>query len=75
MIKAAEEALRKAMEGQGQDARGRLARVSERIFPRGGEPPSFVCPRCGARSFNPNDMANRYCGRCHVFVEEADDAP
>jgi transcription elongation factor Elf1 len=31
-------------------------------------PASFVCPRCGAESFNANDVANRYCGRCHVFV-------
>lgn len=32
---------------------------------------SFTCPRCGAVSYNPNDAANRYCGRCHVFVEDA----
>lgn len=32
------------------------------------ELPSFTCPRCGAVSFNPNDMANRYCGRCHDFT-------
>jgi ribosomal protein S27AE len=34
------------------------------------EPPSYVCPRCGARSFNPNDIRERYCGRCHVFQED-----
>lgn len=33
--------------------------------------PSFTCPRCGAVSYNPNDIANRYCGRCHVFVDDA----
>ena len=31
---------------------------------------SFVCPHCGARSFNPNDSRERYCGRCHVFVDD-----
>jgi ribosomal protein S27AE len=33
-------------------------------------PPSFICPRCGAESFNLNDIAQRYCGRCHVFVDD-----
>lgn len=28
----------------------------------------FTCPRCFARSWNPNDIAERYCGRCHSFV-------
>ena len=36
-------------------------------------PPSFVCPHCGAESFNPNDIAQRYCGRCHAFI--VDDWP
>jgi hypothetical protein len=31
---------------------------------------SFVCPRCGAESFNTHDIAYRYCGRCHVFVDD-----
>jgi ribosomal protein S27AE len=31
---------------------------------------SFVCPRCGAESFNPNDIRGRYCGRCHAFVDD-----
>jgi hypothetical protein len=35
------------------------------------EPPSFTCPRCGAVSYNPNDIRERYCGRCHVFVDDA----
>jgi hypothetical protein len=29
--------------------------------------PRFVCPQCRAVSFNPNDIANRYCARCHQF--------
>lgn len=33
-------------------------------------PTSFVCPRCGAESFNLNDIVERYCGRCHQFVDD-----
>lgn len=29
--------------------------------------PHFICPRCDAISWNPTDIAERYCGRCHVF--------
>ena len=28
-------------------------------------PPSIVCPRCRRRSFNANDIRERYCGACH----------
>ena len=35
--------------------------------------PSFICPHCGAESFNPNDIRERYCGRCHAFI--VDDWP
>lgn len=31
-------------------------------------PPSFTCPHCGAVSFNPNDIRERYCGACHAFI-------
>lgn len=30
----------------------------------------FTCPLCGAISHNPNDARERYCGRCHVFVDD-----
>jgi uncharacterized membrane protein YgcG len=30
--------------------------------------PHFTCPRCGATSWNLNDVAHLYCGRCHVFA-------
>jgi ribosomal protein S27AE len=33
-------------------------------------PAVFVCPRCGARSANPHDIRERYCGRCHAFVDD-----
>lgn len=30
---------------------------------------SFTCPRCGATSFNPNDIRERYCGRCRQWAD------
>lgn len=32
--------------------------------------PSITCPRCKLTSFNPNDVAQRYCGHCQQFHEE-----
>ena len=32
---------------------------------------SYLCPNCGAESFNINDVRERYCGRCHVFEDDA----
>jgi hypothetical protein len=29
--------------------------------------PHFLCPRCDRISFNPTDLAERYCVACHVF--------
>lgn len=31
-------------------------------------PPSFTCPCCGIVSNNRNDIAQRYCGRCHDWT-------
>jgi hypothetical protein len=31
---------------------------------------SFVCPLCSAESFSMHDVVNRYCGRCHVYVDD-----
>lgn len=31
--------------------------------------PVFVCPICSSVSYNPDDAAAGYCGRCHVFVD------
>lgn len=28
---------------------------------------SYTCPKCGRTSYNPNDIANKYCGYCHEF--------
>ena len=33
-----------------------------------GSTPSFACPVCRAVSYNPNDVAERYCGRCRQFT-------
>lgn len=30
--------------------------------------PSFTCPVCGATSWNPNDVREGYCGRCHDWT-------
>jgi hypothetical protein len=30
----------------------------------------FTCPFCGVISHNSNDVDQRYCGRCHVFVDD-----
>lgn len=31
--------------------------------------PSIVHNRCGMRSYNPNDIRERYCGHCHIFMD------
>jgi len=31
---------------------------------------AFVCPLCGRSSANPRDLAERYCGGCHRFVDD-----
>lgn len=31
---------------------------------------SITCPRCGRRSYNRNDVRERYCGFCHAFHED-----
>lgn len=31
-------------------------------------PPAFICPRCGAQSWHPEDASNGYCGRCHDYT-------
>ena len=33
-------------------------------------PTSFVCPRCGAESFNLNAVVEGWCGRCRRFAAE-----
>jgi len=31
---------------------------------------SITCPRCGKTSYNLNDVRERYCGFCHVFLDD-----
>ena len=31
-------------------------------------PSSITCPRCGAVSYNPHDIAAGYCGQCHDWT-------
>lgn len=28
------------------------------------------CVTCGLRSYNQNDIDNKYCGHCHMFHED-----
>jgi ribosomal protein S27AE len=30
--------------------------------------PRFVCPTCKATSYNPHDIDDGYCGRCHDWT-------
>jgi len=32
---------------------------------------AFTCPDCRFTSHNPNDEAQRYCVRCHAFIDDA----
>lgn len=36
---------------------------------------SFTCPDCSATSHHPEDVAQRYCGRCHWWTGDPDLAP
>lgn len=52
-----------------------LSRFTYVVVPAATDrPASIVCLRCGAQSFNPHDIAERYCGRCHVFHDDAKEA-
>jgi len=31
---------------------------------------SIKCLACGLTSYHPEDVRNRYCGKCHVFHED-----
>lgn len=49
--------------------------VAERVFERMGtlftiDADSIVCHCCMKRSFHPQDIAYRYCGNCHVFLDD-----
>ena len=54
------------------EADGTLTEIgSQMVQPPGfvaNSHPSITCPVCGRTSYNPHDIANRYCGNCHQFV-------
>jgi ribosomal protein L37E len=31
---------------------------------------TYTCPRCGRTSYNPHDLAHRYCGACHLSEDD-----
>lgn len=51
---------------------GRLALIAAVLSKRGIRPDherlaSISCPFCQRVSYNPNDIAQKYCGACHRF--------
>jgi hypothetical protein len=34
--------------------------------------PGIRCKTCGKVSYQPQDIANKYCGQCHKFHEESE---
>jgi hypothetical protein len=32
--------------------------------------PGILCYRCGRTSHNSNDVANRYCGNCKIYLDD-----
>ena len=41
--------------------------MSERYLLDAG---NITCRICGMTSHNPNDATHRYCGKCHVFLDD-----
>lgn len=56
---------------------GRVEEIAFDYLPRGAgldvsaELSGFSCPDCGIESFNPNDIREGYCGRCHGWTGKA----
>ena len=48
--------------------------MTETLIERWNRQPHFTCPQCGIKSWNLNDIRERYCGRCHVFFALEDRA-
>ena len=48
--------------------------MTETLIERWNRQPHFTCPECGIKSWNPNDIHERYCGRCHIFFAFEDRA-
>lgn len=50
--------------GPNQD---RVFAEADRIF---GPPASITCPHCDMTSYNPNDIAERFCGNCRIWLDD-----
>lgn len=35
------------------------------------QPKIWTCPNCMMTTYNPNDIREHYCGRCHEFMDDA----
>jgi hypothetical protein len=51
-----------------------IKEMEQRLFdafqiPKERLTPSITCLHCGMTSYNINDVRNRYCGNCHIFLE------
>ena len=45
--------------------------VSERTFTIAADGRAITCLLCGKTSYNPQDVAQLFCGHCHVFHKDA----
>lgn len=49
-------------------ARGDPRREAERRLLCADCIPLYLCHRCGAASYNPNDIRESYCAACHLWA-------
>jgi ribosomal protein L37E len=67
---------RRKINRHSSDKRQQFADETRAIYEQSGLPPyiitpggkSIICLYCGWESYNPNDVANKYCGHCHAFI-------
>lgn len=48
----------------------RLEPTTEPLVLKPVTPATFTCPRCLWTTYNVHDIRERYCGHCHVFVDD-----
>jgi len=44
------------------------------LFTIAADGKSITCLACRQTSYNPNDVAQRYCGNCKIFLDPVDEA-
>jgi ribosomal protein S27AE len=63
---------KRAVRGAGRRLAGWSTDDVAKLLKRQEQPkhshPSITCPRCGATSYNANDILEGYCGRCHDWT-------